>query len=74
MKRILLILLLALGAVACNTKQAPNDSNDIISNKEAVDLMKQYPELAEQIGKMQSTPSDNYFKLTIATDSTCKIE
>jgi hypothetical protein len=36
--------------------------------------MELYPELAERIDKMESTPLNNYFKLTIATDSTCKIE
>jgi hypothetical protein len=55
-------------------KQLNNDDTQEISKKDTVDLMRPYPELAEQIDKIQSTPLDNYIKLTIATDSTCKIE
>jgi hypothetical protein len=36
--------------------------------------MKPYPELVERIDRKDSTHLRNYFKLTISTDSTCKIE
>lgn len=65
---------MTLGTVSCNMKQASSDNHQVISKKDTFDLMKSYPELVERIDKMESTPLDNYFKLTIATDSTCKIE
>jgi hypothetical protein len=55
-------------------KQASPDNHEVISKKDTFDLMKPYPELIERIDKIETTPLDNYFKLTIATDSTCRIE
>jgi len=73
MKRILLILI-TLGTVSCNVKQATHDDHEVTSKKDSVDLMSLYPELAERINKNETTPLNNYFKLTTETDSTCRIE
>jgi len=73
MKTTLLILLTS-GLISCNTKQVSQDIQDTIPRTEKVDFMKPYPELVERIDRKDSTKLGNYFKLTIATDSTCKIE
>ncbi|MFN7703748.1 MAG: hypothetical protein ACK5WV_15590 [Chryseotalea sp.] len=73
MKKILLILL-TLVTVSCDKGRPSSDKHEVASIKDTVDLMKSYPELAELIDKPESTPSDNYFKLIIASDSTCRIE
>jgi hypothetical protein len=73
MKKILVILII-LATVSCKVKQSSHDDNQAGTTRDTLDLMKPYPELAERINKLESTPLDNYFKLTIATDSTCKIE
>jgi hypothetical protein len=65
---------MTIGSVSCNMKQASHDDQEVIATKDTVDLMKPYPELAERIDKSESTLLDNYFRLIISTDSTCKIE
>ena len=65
---------MTLWTVSCNMKQPSPKDNDVISKKDTVDIMKAYPELAERLGKIESTPLGNYFILTLATDSTCKLE
>jgi hypothetical protein len=72
MKKILLVLI-TLGMVSCNVKQATHEDNEV-SKKDTIDLIKLYPELAERIEKIESTPLGNYFKFTLMTDSSCKIE
>jgi hypothetical protein len=55
-------------------KQSAHDGHETISKNDTVDLIKLDPELAERIGKIESTSLDNYYKLILVTDSTCKIE
>jgi hypothetical protein len=55
-------------------KQESHNDHELVSNMDTVDIMKLFPELAEQVGKPQSTPLGNYYTFTIATDSTCTIE
>jgi hypothetical protein len=69
-----LLFLLTLGLFSCNTKKVSRDIHDTIPKIEKVDFMKPYPELVERIDRKDSTKLGNYFKLTIATDSTCRIE
>jgi hypothetical protein len=73
MKKYLLILII-LGTVSCNTKQASYHDHELMAKKDPVDLMKAYPELIERINKTESTPTGNYYRLTLFTDSTCRIE
>lgn len=71
----LLLIILTVGLISCNTRQvSQEDTQDTIPKTEKVDFMKPYPELVERIDKKDSTALGNYFKLTIATDSTCRIE
>jgi len=44
------------------------------STRDDKSLLDKYPDLKEKIGQIQKTPSGNYFKLLISSDSTCKIE
>lgn len=71
--RLQLVLLTCL-LIACNTKQVSQEIQDTIPKAEKVDFMKPYPELVERIDRKDSTKLNNYFKLVLATDSTCKIE
>lgn len=71
--RLQLVLLTCL-LIACNTKQVSREIQDTIPQAEKVDFMKPYPELVERIDRKDSTKLNNYFKLVLATDSTCKIE
>jgi hypothetical protein len=45
-----------------------------VSKGKKNDQMKLYPELEKRIGITESTPSGNYFKIILVTDSTCKVE
>ena len=63
MKRFLLILI-TLGTVSCNMKKMSHDDHQVTSKRDTADLMSLYPELAERIDKNETTPLNNYFKLT----------
>jgi len=69
-----LLILLTLGVISCTTRQESQDIQETIPIEEKVDLTTLYPELAERINNKYSTPLGNYYKLTMSTDSTCRIE
>lgn len=68
------LVLLTCMLIACNTKQVSQDIQAAIPKAEKIDFLKPYPELVERINRKDSTKLNNYFKLVLATDSTCKIE
>lgn len=74
--RIIFLTFAIISATSCNVKESSKAVNETQALKKGTlnNMMSLYPELKERIGKTELTPLRNYYRLILASDSTCRIE